>query len=401
MSLPLPLAGRKLLLGVCGSIAAYKAAELLRLLKTSGADVQPLMTPGATRFITPLTLGTLSGRDVPIEVFPDTPVMGWTRHVELGLWADLYIIAPATADTIAKLAHGRCDSMLTATALSAHCPILVCPAMDHDMFLHPATRANLATLASYGYRIMPPVHGPLASGLVGQGRLPEPEDILERVVRELNAARLPSLAGRRVLITAGPTREAIDPVRFISNHSTGTMGYALATAAAAAGADVTLVSGPTTLAHPPGVTMVQTESAEDMAQAVLSRSEADLIIMAAAVADYTPAVTSSTKVKKQEGDLSIVFKRTKDILATLGAQKRAGQVLVGFALETDHGEANAMDKLRRKNLDWIVLNDMSEPGAGFGTQTNKVTLLARDGRRDDLPLMSKPEVAAAILARIA
>ncbi len=401
MSLPLPLAGRKLLLGVCGSIAAYKAAELLRLLKTAGADVQPIMTPGATRFISPLTLGTLSGRDVPIEIFPDTPAMGWTRHVELGLWADLFVIAPATADTIAKLAQGRCDSMLTATALSARCPILVCPAMDHDMFLHPATRANLATLATYGYRIMPPEHGPLASGLVGQGRLPEPEHILERVVLELGASDAPTLAGRRVLVTAGPTREAIDPVRFISNHATGTMGYALAAAAAAAGAEVTLVSGPTNLTPPAGVTTLYAESAEDMTQAVFSHADADIVIMAAAVADYTPAEPSTTKVKKQEEDLTLVFKRTTDILATLGAQKMDGQILVGFALETDHGEAHAVDKLRRKNLDWIVLNDMTEPGAGFGTQTNKVTLLARDGRRVDLPLMSKPEVAAAILVHIA
>ncbi|MDZ4699253.1 MAG: bifunctional phosphopantothenoylcysteine decarboxylase/phosphopantothenate--cysteine ligase CoaBC [Rhodothermales bacterium] len=400
MSLPLPLTGRKLLLGVCGSIAAYKAAELLRLLKTSGADVQPIMTPGATRFISPLTLGTLSGRDVPIEIFPDTPAMGWTRHVELGLWADLFIIAPATADTLAKLAHGRCDSMLTATALSARCPILVCPAMDHDMFLHPATRANLATLASYGYQIMPPEHGPLASGLIGQGRLPEPEHILERVVLAFGASPNPALVGRRVLVTAGPTREAIDPVRFISNRSTGTMGYALAAAAAAAGAEVTLISGPTSLTPPAGVTTHFTESAAEMAEAVFTYADADIVIMAAAVADYTPAERSETKVKKQDGDLTLVFKRTTDILASLGARKRAGQVLVGFALETDQGEAHAKDKLHRKNLDWIVLNDMTEPGAGFGTQTNRVTMLARDGRREDLPLMSKPEVAAAILARI-
>ncbi|MEZ4700558.1 MAG: bifunctional phosphopantothenoylcysteine decarboxylase/phosphopantothenate--cysteine ligase CoaBC [Rhodothermales bacterium] len=401
MSASLSLEGRKLILGVCGSIAAYKAAELTRLLKKAGAEVQVLMTAGATRFIAPLTLGTLSGRDVPIEIFPDTPAMGWTRHVELGLWADLFVVAPATADTIAKLAHGACDSMLTATALSARCPILVCPAMDHDMFLHPATTANLATLRDYGYRIMPPEHGPLASGLIGQGRLPEPEQILKRILGELQPASLPDLAGKHVLVTAGPTREAIDPVRFLSNHSTGTMGYALADAASRAGARVTLVSGPTALQPPHGVTFVGVESAAEMADAVLSRSDADLVIMAAAVADYTPAERSDTKVKKADGDLSIALRRTIDILATLGAQKRPDQILVGFALETDHGIEHAQGKLARKNLDWIVLNDMTEPGAGFGTGTNKVTLLARDGRQEALPLMPKPQVAAAILRRIA
>lgn len=392
------LAGRKLILGVTGGIAAYKAAELLRLFKKAGAEVQVLMTPDAARFITPLTLGTLSEREVLVEVFPEQVAGTWTKHVALGLWADLAVIAPATAQTIAKLAHGFCDSMLTATVLALRCPLLVCPAMDHDMYLHPATQANLKQLRAYGYSVMEPEHGPLASGLVGEGRLPAPEAIAAAVVQRLGG-RGP-LSGRHVLVTAGPTREAIDPVRYVSNHSTGTMGYALAAAAARLGARVTLVSGPTALAPPPGVEFVPVVTAEEMHAAAQAQAAADLVIAAAAVADYAPAEPSARKLKKDEGERVLRLRRTPDVLAALGAQKRPGQVLVGFALETHDGVAHARAKLARKNLDLIVLNDPLEPGAGFGTGTNRVTLLAADGTEEALPQLPKAEVAAAILERV-
>lgn len=397
--------GKKLLLGVSGSIAAYKSAELLRQLKKSGGDVQVLMTPDAERFIPALTMGTLSGKDVLVDVFPETATDAWTKHINLGLWADLYIIAPATAQTIAKLAHGFCDNMLTAVALAARCPILVCPAMDHDMYVHPATQANLGILRNYGYHVMPPAHGELASGLIGQGRLPEPQDILSEISRLINDRRSSttvhsSLAGKKTVVTAGPTREAIDPVRFITNHSTGTMGFKLAEAAGKRGANVTLISGPNTLPVPSGVSYIAVSSAADMAQAVFQHRDAELIIMAAAVADYTPAKPSSGKIKKKEGDLSLALKRTTDILATLGQSKRDRQVLVGFALETDNLLANARQKLQKKNLDWIVLNSPNEEGEGFGTATNKVTLISADGKTEALPLLSKRETAEAILDRI-
>lgn len=395
------LRGRKLLLGVSGGIAAYKAATLVRLLKKEGAEVQVLMTPDAVRFITPLTLGTLSEREVLLEIFPENESGSWTRHVTLGFWADLFVVAPATAQTIAKLAHGFSDSMLTATALAARCPLLVCPAMDHDMYVHPATQANLDRLRSYGYEVIPPAHGPLASGLVGEGRLPEPEEIVDHVRQRL-AAPAPArrLDGLRVLVTAGPTREAIDPVRYVSNPSTGTMGYALAAAAAGRGAEVTLVSGPTTLPAPPGVTRLDVTTTAEMQEAVERHAGADIVLAAAAVADYTPAEPSRSKIKKADADLTVRFRRTPDILAGLGRRKRPGQLLVGFAMETDDGEAHARRKLEEKNLDLIVLNDLNEQGAGFGTTTNRVTLLFRDGRREDLPLLPKRQVAEAILDRL-
>ena len=403
------LQNKKLILGVCGGIAAYKAASLLRLFKKAGADVQVLMTPDARHFITPLTLGTLSERDVLVEVLPGTEASGnakqdvesWTRHVTLGLWADLFVVAPATAQTIAKLAHGFSDSMLTSTALSARCPLLVCPSMDHDMYVHPATQDNLERLQSFGYEVMAPEHGALASGLKGEGRLPEPEHIFDRVTTKLEEESEGALAGKHVVVTAGPTREPIDPVRFLSNPSTGTMGYALAEAAARRGARVTLISGPTSLETPPGrIDRVDVTSAEEMNEAVQAHREADLILMAAAVADYAPTETAEQKMKKQEDDLTLRLRRTPDILADLGAAKRPHQTLVGFALETDDALANARKKLEDKNLDWIVLNDASEDGAGFGTKTNKVTLLHRGGGEEALPLMSKREAADAILERV-
>ncbi len=405
-----PLAERRLLLGVTGSIAAYKAALLVRLFRKAGAEVQVLMTPSAARFIPPLTLGTLSGRHVLTEIFPeDGAEDDWTQHVTLGRWADLFVVAPATAQTVARLAHGFSGSMLTATALSARCPLLVCPAMDLDMYRHPATRANLERLAELGYEVMPAAHGELASGLVGLGRLPEPEEIFARVVEMLSGdeERLPfplplsPFPYQHVLVTAGPTRERIDPVRFLSNPSTGTMGYALAEAAARRGARVTLVSGPTALEAPAGVDRIDVETAQEMHAAVQQHAPgADLVLMVAAVADYAPAEPHDQKLKKGEDDLTVRFTRTPDVLAALGRQKREGQRLLGFALETQDGEANARRKLQEKNLDWIVLNSAGEDGAGFGVSTNRVTLIGRDGAAHVLPQMSKPAVAEAILDRI-
>ncbi|MGI9174985.1 MAG: bifunctional phosphopantothenoylcysteine decarboxylase/phosphopantothenate--cysteine ligase CoaBC [Rhodothermales bacterium] len=398
------LTGKKLLLGVSGSIAAYKAAELVRLLKKSGAEVQVLMTEDAARFIPRLTLGTLSERDVLTEIFPEHAEGSWTQHVTLGLWADLFVIAPATAQTLAKLAHGFSDSMLTATALSARCPLLVCPAMDHDMYRHPATQANLGRMRQYGYEVMEPGYGALASGLTGYGRMPEPEDIARRVAEKLRTSgheeAEPTLAGRHVLVTAGPTREALDPVRFLSNPSTGAMGFALAAAAHARGADVTLVSGPTVLETPPGVRRIDVTTADEMHGAVQANQPADLVFAAAAVSDYAPARTSEEKIKKGEDDLVLHLRRTPDVLAELGRAKRPGQTLVGFALETHDGLENARRKLTAKNLDWIVLNVQGEDGAGFGDGTNRVTLLSREGDEEALPLMPKADVARAILERV-
>lgn len=407
------LSDRHLLLGVTGSIAAYKAAPLVRLFVKAGAEVRVLMTDDAARFVTPLTLGTLSGYEVLTDIFPEDEASEetWTKHVTLGQWADLFVVAPATAQTIAKLAHGFCDSMLTATALSARCPMLVCPAMDRDMYRHPTVQDNLERLRDIGYTVMPAAHGELASGLVGQGRMPEPEAIRQRVASlldpdaEKTSEEVPNqpLHGTSVLVTAGPTREPLDPVRVLTNRSTGTMGYALAAAAARRGADVTLVSGPTTQDSPEGVERVEVETADEMNEAVQARRDtADLVFMAAAVADYAPADVSSSKRKKADAaqDLTLDLRRTPDILKTLGAHRRPDQTLVGFAMETDDALANARRKLSDKNLDWIVLNNLSEEGAGFGPDTNRVTLLSADGTVDELPLMSKPDVAEALLDRV-
>ena len=414
MSASLPdLSGRHVVLGVTGSIAAYKSAPLVRLLKKAGAEVQVLMTPGAERFVSPLTLGTLSEREVLTEIFPENEDGSWTKHVTLGQWADLFVVAPATAQTIAKLAHGFCDSMLTATALSARCPLLVCPAMDRDMYHHAATQDNLERLREIGYAVMPAEHGELASGLVGKGRMPEPEAILERGAEMMGDEHKPAadrasdsdaspLTDTEVLVTAGPTREPLDPVRVLTNPSTGTMGYALAEAAAQRGASVTLVTGPTTLSPPSGVEGIQVQTAEEMNEAVQARREtADYVFMAAAVADYTPADPSSTKRKKEDKDedLALHLRRTPDILKMLGAHKRPDQVLIGFALETDDALENARHKLEEKNLDWIAVNNPTEEGAGFGP-TNRVTLLRRNGPAEELPLMPKTDLAEALLDRV-
>ena len=395
---PEALAGRFLLLGVSGSIAAYKAAELLRLLKRAGADVQVLTTPDASRFIGLLTLATLSGREVLTEIFPDAADDAWTRHVSLGVKADLLIVAPATAQTLAKLAHGFADSMLTATALAARCPVLLCPAMDHDMYRHPAVQANIARLQVFGHHVMDAEFGELASGLVGHGRLPAPEAILSRVTRLVG--RSGQLEGQHALVTAGPTREALDPIRVVTNHSTGTMGFALAAALARRGAQVTLVCGPSPHDTPPGVQRIDVTTALQMREAVLKERAVDVVFMAAAVADYAPECAAPGKLKKKEDVLTLRLRRTPDILAELGAHKGPGQTLVGFAMETDNGLASARKKLADKRLDWIVLNYVNEEGAGFGTGTNRVTLIGSDGSATPLPRMAKRAVAEALLDRI-
>ena len=390
------LHGRRLLLGVTGSIAAYKAAELIRRLRKLGTEVQVLATEGAARFISATTLATLSGRPVLTDLFDGSEEDTWTKHITLGHWADLFVIAPATAQTLAKLANGFADNMLTATVLAARCPILVCPAMDHDMYMHPAVRLNLKRLQGFGYHVLPPGYGELASGLVGLGRLPEMDDILGRI-----AALLPDeLRGKHALVTAGPTREPIDPVRVLTNHSTGTMGFALAKDLVRRGAQVTLVTGPTLLNTPDGARRIDITTSAEMLEAVLAHKNADIIFMAAAVADYTPIESHSSKIKKQEDQLTLRLQRTSDILAQLGKLRRDDQTLVGFAMETENGLVSARKKLTEKNLDWIILNNVSEEGAGFGTETNRVTLIGKDGSSFPLEVMPKQEVATALLDRI-
>lgn len=392
-----PLDGRRILLGITGSIAAYKAAVLCRLLKTAGADVRVVMTPLAKQFITPLTMATLSKNPILVEFF-DPENGAWNSHVTLGEWADCYLIAPATANTLAKMATGVADNLLLTTYLSARCPVVVAPAMDLDMYAHEATQQNLRTLAARGVRIVEPEEGELASGLQGKGRMAEPDRIAAFVGGLLDEKKK-TLAGKRLIVTAGATIEAIDPVRFISNHSSGKMGYAIAGELAARGAAVTLVTGRTSLPTPAGVERVDVLSAAEMYEAAVGAFDAsDGAVMCAAVADYTPAHVSDTKIKKGDGGLTIELRRTRDIAAELGARK-GGRVLVGFALETDDEEAHAEAKLTKKNFDFIVLNSLRDPGAGFRGDTNKVTLIDR-ASREELPLMSKREVAARIADKL-
>ena len=394
------LAGRHILLGITGSIAAYKAAMLCRLWKTAGAEVQVVMTPLAKQFITPLTMATLSKRPILVEFF-DPENGAWNSHVSLGEWADCYVIAPATANTLAKMATGVADNLLLTTYLSARCPVVVAPAMDLDMYAHEATQQNLRTLATRGVRIVEPGEGELASGLSGKGRMAEPQQIAEYVGRLLGETdeKKKTLADKRMIVTAGATIEAIDPVRFISNHSSGKMGYAIAGELAARGAEVTLVSGRTALPTPPGVERVDVLSAAEMYEATMKAFDrADGAVMCAAVADYTPESVSETKLKKGDGELFIRLRRTQDIAAELGARK-GGRLLVGFALETNDEKAHAQSKLQRKNFDFIVLNSLRDAGAGFRGDTNKVTLIDHAGS-EELPLMSKREVAERIVDRI-
>ncbi len=391
------LKGKHIILGVTGSIAAYKSAVLCRLLVGAGADVKVIMTPLAKQFITPLTMATLSKHPILVDFF--NPENGeWNSHVSLGEWADLYLIAPATANTMAKMATGVADNLLLTTYLSARCPVAIAPAMDLDMYAHTATQRNMAQLKEDGVHIIEPQSGELASGLVGKGRMAEPQDIL-KAVETLLCEKKKSLEGKRFLVTAGATIEAIDPVRFISNHSSGKMGYAVAEALAARGAEVTLVSGRTALAKPEGVERVDVLSAEQMYQACVERFEGvDGAVMCAAVADYTPVVVAGEKLKKSDNDLSIALKRTKDIAAELGS-KKGGRVMVGFAMETQNERENAASKLERKNFDFIVLNSLREAGAGFRGDTNVVTLIDGAGA-EELPLMTKRDVAERIVDKI-
>jgi len=392
------LAGKNIVIAVCGSIAAYKIASLIRLLVKADARVNVVMSKEATAFITPLTLSTLSKNPVLIDYYqPNTGE--WNNHVEIALNADYILVAPATANTLAKMANGFCDNLLTAVYLSAKCPVLFAPAMDLDMWKHPSTQSNINKLGSYGNILIPPGKGELASGLVGEGRLAEPEEILDFLVK-FSETGVP-LAGKKALVSAGPTYEAIDPVRFIGNHSSGKMGYAIATQLEELGADVTLVSGPSALKLPKGVNTISVTSAAEMLHACEEHFEAaDIVVMSAAVADYTPVEVASQKIKKKENEFSIELKKTVDILATLGAKKKENQLLVGFALETNNELENAKDKLIRKNLDFIVLNSMQDKGAGFATDTNKVTIIDRSGNTREFSLKSKEEVAKDICSII-
>lgn len=396
------LKDKNIILGISGGIAAYKSVTLLRQLVKGGAQVQVIMTPNAREFIQPVTLSSLSRRPVITEFF-SANTGEWHSHVSLGEWADAMIVAPATASTLAKMATGVADNMLVTTYLSARCPVFVAPTMDLDMMAHPTTARNLATLAADGVHIIEPETGELASGLSGRGRMEEPEKIAA-VLADFFAASGP-LAGKKVLVTAGPTYERIDPVRFIGNFSTGKMGYAIAEEAAARGAEVTLVSGPTALSTVSSrIRRVDVESARQMlAAAQEAFADADIAIMTAAVADYAPAEVFDSKIKREKAQFdSIQLVKNPDIAATLGREKRSGQILVGFALETDHAIDNGRDKLARKNLDMIVVNSLADKGAGFGTDTNRISIIsARTDTPVDYPLKSKKAVAADILDSIA
>lgn len=386
------LAQKKILLCVSGSIAAYKAALLVRLLVKEQAEVKVILTTSASQFITPLTLATLSKNPV-LTNFIKNDAGEWNNHVALGLWADAIVIAPASANTLAKCAQGICDNLLVATYLSARCPVFFAPAMDLDMYQHPSTIQNLQKLASFGNHIIAAEHGELASGLTGVGRMAEPEQILQILQHHFSSNQ--PLLHKKVLITAGPTYEAIDPVRFISNHSTGKMGYALAHSLAEAGAQVDLVSGPTHLqVKHPTINLLQAVSAQEMyEQSARLFSSADIIILAAAVADYTPAHKASQKIKKKETNFTLELTKTIDIAATLGKQKKPKQLLIGFALETNNELENAFGKLVNKNLDFIVLNSMNDAGAGFGYDTNKVTIIEKDHTIHEIPLKEKTAIA--------
>ena len=384
------LKGKTVVLGVSGSIAAYKAANLASLLKKQHADVHVIMTENALQFITPVTFETLTGNKCLTDTF-DRNFQFHVEHVELAKRADLLVVAPASANVMARLAHGMADDMLTTTALACRCPKLIAPAMNTRMYENPVTQDNMELLKKYGWQVIEPEVGHLACGDTGKGKFPEERLIVEHILNEI--AHKKDMEGMHVLVTAGPTMEAIDPVRFISNHSTGNMGYAIARICRQRGAEVTLVTGRTNLPRPAGIDIVDIKSAQDMFEAVTSRSkEQDLIIKAAAVADYRPAVVAEEKVKKADGDMSIALERTQDILASLGEHKQPGQVLCGFAMETENMVEHALGKLKKKNLDLIVANNVKVEGAGFGTDTNVVTLITDEEIRE-LALMKKEEVA--------
>ena len=394
------LSGKKIVLGISGGIAAYKTAALVRLFIKAGAEVQVIMTPASKDFVTPLTLSTLSKKPVHSTFYNEEDEnANWNNHVEIGLWADLMIIAPATANTMSKMANGNCDNLLLATYLSAKCPVYFAPAMDLDMYKHPSTLASFSALQSFGNIMIPAESGELASGLSGEGRMAEPENIIAYIENDI-AGKLP-LRGKKILITAGPTYEAIDPVRFIGNHSSGKMGYEIANAAVKLGADVTLISGPSSLnVSDTSIHLIRVISAEEMFQAChMYFEEMDVAIAAAAVADYRPKNVASQKIKKAETSFNIELERTKDILASLGEIKK-NQFLIGFALETENEIENAKAKIQKKNLDLIVLNSLQDDGAGFGTPTNKVTFIDKKFAIEPMDLKSKGKVAQDILNKV-
>ena len=394
------LSGKKIVLGVSGGIAAYKTAALVRLFIKAGAEIQVIMTPASKDFVTPLTLSTLSKNAVYTSFYnEEDDNASWNNHVEFGLWADLMLIAPATANTLSKMANGTCDNLLLATYLSAKCPVYFAPAMDLDMYKHPSTLASFTALKSFGNIMIPSESGELASGLSGEGRMAEPENIISFIENDI-AEKLP-LRGKKIMITAGPTYEAIDPVRFIGNHSSGKMGFEIANVAAKLGAEVTLISGPSHLnVENKSIHLVRVVSAEEMYQACHSFFEnIDVAIAAAAVADYRPKNVSLQKIKKEESSFNIELERTKDILASLGEIKK-NQFLIGFALETENEIENAKAKIQKKNLDLIVLNSLQDDGAGFGTPTNKVTFIDKNFAIEPMDLKSKGVVAQDILNKV-
>lgn len=384
--------GKHIILGITGGIAAYKSVSLLRLFVKAGAEVQVVITPAGKEFITPVTLSALSGRPVISEFFTAN-TGSWNSHVDLGLWADAMVIAPATASSIGKMANGIADNMLITTYLSSKCPVFVAPAMDLDMYKHPSTQNNLKKLLSYDNILIEPAEGELASHLVGKGRMEEPDEIFKVVERYF--AQAETFKGKNVLITAGPTYEKIDPVRFIGNYSSGKMGYSIADEFARRGASVTIVSGPVSVKADASVNVVPVESALEMHDAVMARiDDFDVAVMCAAVADYRPETVESRKIKREKQEVpEIKLVKNPDIAAAVGKQKKVGQLLVGFALETDHAEANAVDKLKRKNLDMIVLNSLEDKNSGFGVDTNKITIVDRKGNIIRFPVKTKKEVA--------
>jgi len=393
------LEGKKIILGITGSIAAYKAAILLRLLVKEGAEVQVVITAAGKEFITPVTLSALSGKPVISEFFGANDGT-WHSHVDLGLWADAMVVAPATASTISKMANGIADNMLVTTFMSAKCPVFVAPAMDLDMFAHPSTQKNIEALQSYGNHIIDPGEGELASGLEGKGRMEEPENIAELLVDFFN--RKKKLLNKTILVTAGPTFEKIDPVRFIGNYSSGKMGYCIAEELANQGANVYLVSGPVSVSTTnKQIKVIPVESAEEMYNATVQRfSDCDAAIMSAAVADFTPVSPENIKTKRGKNNWNIELKPTKDIAASLGKMKKKNQVLVGFALETNNEEANAQLKLQKKNLDFIVLNSLNDAGAGFRGDTNKITIIDKNNNHQSFELKTKKEVAVDIVEKL-
>ncbi len=388
------LQGKTVLLGITGGIAAYKAAALASALVKQHAAVEVVMTENATEFVTSLTFEQLTGRRVMVNTF-DRNFSHQVEHIALADRTDLVIIAPATANVCAKLAHGIADDMLTTSVLACRCPKLIAPAMNTNMYENPVTQDNLEILRKYGWDVIEPASGRLACGAVGKGKMPEPDDLLQHILRYLAFPH--DMAGKKVLVTAGPTQEALDPVRYLTNHSTGKMGYAIARMAMLRGADVTLVSGPVSITPPPFVHLVNIQSAQDMYEAVVSRaSDMDIIIKAAAVADYTPAEYVDNKIKKKDGDMSIHLKRTQDILGYLGSHKKPGQVICGFSMETENMLENSQAKLKKKNVDMICANNLKVAGAGFGVDTNIITIITADNIVE-LPLQSKEAVANAIL----